>query len=179
MKNRLSRALDFAILFFILSGSLYFLYYLLQSNKPMYLLFSVLIYIISFSIRHFIIKGKNDTGFTEVGMFFVSMIFLAYTLYIFKLDQEVITYLPDKLLINSGVVFIFLLLMNLLPKRKSGRLSILGIVTLLAVFLFRDKLDLIFYTYPLVTSLIIGTPYVYLLSLLTGIQKLKATDDSR
>ena len=112
-------------------------------------------------------------------MFFVSMIFLAYTLYIFKLDQEVITYLPDKLLINSGVVFIFLLLMNLLPKRKSGRLSILGIVTLLAVFLFRDKLDLIFYTYPLVTSLIIGTPYVYLLSLLTGIQKLKATDDSR
>lgn len=178
MENRFIRTLDFAILFFILSGSLYFFYYLLQSNKPMYLLLSVLIYVISFSIRHFLIKGKNNTGFTEVGMFFVSMIFLAYTLYIFKLDREIVIYLPDKLLINSGAVFIFLLLINLLPKGKSGKLSILTILALLAVIIFRGKLDSIFYTHPWVISFIIGTPYMYLLSLLAGVHKLRAADDS-
>ena len=146
--GRFNRAFDFAVLFFIFSGGLYFLYYLLQFNKLIYLLFSVLIYVISFVIRHFLVKGKNKTGFTEVGMFFVSMTFLAYTLYIFKLDQQISEYLPDKPLVNSGTVFIFLLVINLLPKGKPARLGILAIFGLLVVFILQGKLDSMFYTYP-------------------------------
>lgn len=169
--SRFNRAFDFVTLYFIFSGSLYFLYYIFQFNKLIYLLSSVLIYVVSYFVRRFLIKEKNNSGFTEVGMFFVSMMFLGYTLYLFKIDEQIVNYLPDKLLVNSGAVFIFLLLMNLLPKRESEKLSILAILALLAIIIFRGKLDLIFYTYPWVVSLIIGTPYIYLLSILSGIHK--------
>jgi len=177
--NRLNKALDFAVLFFIFSGSLYFLYYLLQFNKPIYLLICVLIYVISFSFRRFLFKTEHKTGFTEVGIFFTSMIFLAYTLYIFKLDLEIVNYLPNKLLINSGSVFIFLFFMNLLSKEKSEKLSILTFLVFVVAVIFRSKLDSIFLAYPWIASLIIGTPYVYLLLLLIGIRKVKTTDSSR
>jgi peptidoglycan/LPS O-acetylase OafA/YrhL len=176
MISRFTKALDFAILFFILSGGLYFLYYLIQYNKPVYLLLSFIIYILSFSIRHFLVKGVKKTEFTEIGLFFVSMVFLAYTLYIFKLDTQIENYLPDKLLINSGTAFVFLLLMNLLPK---GKLRVLAIPAFLGLIIFRDKLDNVFYIYPWVASLIIGTPYIYLLSLLIGTHKYKDVNNDR
>lgn len=176
--NSFNKALDFAVLFFILSGSLYFLYYLLQFNKPIYLLISVLIYVISFSFRRLLFKTEHKIGFSEVGMFFASLIFLAYTLYIFKLDPEIIKYLPDKLLINSGGAFTFLFLMNLFSKEKSRKYSILTFLVLIVVVIFRSKLDAILQTYPWISSLIIGTPYIYLLLLLVGIQKIKTTNSS-
>ena len=107
MNDKFTRAFDFAVMFFIISGSLYFLYYLLQFNKLIYLLFSLIIYLMSWLIRHYLIKEKNNNRFSELGMFFISMVFLAYSLYIFKIDQQIVNYLPDKLLLNAGAAFIF------------------------------------------------------------------------
>lgn len=125
MNNKFAKAFDFAVLFFIISGGLYFLYYLLQFNKLIYLLFSLAVYLVSFVIRHYLIKENKNNRFSELGMFFISMIFLAYSLHIFKIDEQVANYLPDKLLVNSGVGFIFLMIINLLPKRKCRSMSYL------------------------------------------------------
>jgi len=182
--NKFSNAFNIVVIFFILSGGLYFIYYSLQFNKAIYLLIGILIYVISFSIRNFLVKRKNNTGFTEFGMFFISMVFLAYTLYIFKLDKEVAAYLPDKLLINSGIGFIFLFLIHLLSEGKSKKLNIIFILILVVVVkIFYDRLNLIsqnfFQIYPWVATLIIGAPYIYLLSLLTGVYKIPAENNPR
>jgi len=112
------------------------------------------------------------------------MVFLAYTLYIFGLDKEVAAYLPDKLLINSGIGFIFLFLIHLLSEGKSKKLNIIFILILVVVVkIFYDRLNLIsqnfFQIYPWVATLIIGAPYIYLLSLLTGVYKIPAENNHR
>jgi FlaA1/EpsC-like NDP-sugar epimerase len=171
MNDKFTRAFDFAVMFFIISGSLYFLYYLLQFNKLIYLLFSLIIYLMSWLIRHYLIKEKNNNRFSELGMFFISMVFLAYSLYIFKIDQQIVNYLPDKLLLNSGAAFIFLIIMNLLPKRKSKSSSFLVILVFIILIVFKDRINSLFYANSWLSSLIIGTPYIYLLSILVGSPK--------
>ncbi|HPA62163.1 MAG TPA: hypothetical protein PK302_02790 [Candidatus Woesebacteria bacterium] len=179
MNNKFARAFDFAVMFFIISGSLYFLYYLLQFNKLIYLLFSLIIYLMSWLIRHYLIKEKNNNRFSELGMFFISMVFLAYSLYIFKIDQQIVNYLPDKLLLNSGAAFIFLIIMNLLPKRKSKSSSFLVILVFIILIVFKDLINSLFYANSWLTSLIIGTPYIYLLSILVGTHKSPTTSRSK
>jgi|GEM_PF-2570838 len=179
MNDEFTRAFDFAVMFFIISGSLYFLYYLLQFNKLIYLLFSLIIYLMSWLIRHYLIKEKNNNRFSELGMFFISMVFLAYSLYIFKIDQQIVNYLPDKLLLNSGAAFIFLIIMNLLPKRKSKSSSFLVILVFIILIVFKDLINSLFYANSWLTSLIIGTPYIYLLSILVGTHKSPTTSRSK
>ncbi|HOP39277.1 MAG TPA: hypothetical protein PL154_03395 [Candidatus Woesebacteria bacterium] len=179
MNDEFTRAFDFAVMFFIISGSLYFLYYLLQFNKLIYLLFSLIIYLMSWLIRHYLIKEKNNNRFSELGMFFISMVFLAYSLYIFKIDQQIVNYLPDKLLLNSGAAFIFLIIMNLLPKRKSKSSSFLVILVFIILIVFKDRINSLFYANSWLTSLIIGTPYIYLLSILVGTHKSSTTSGSK
>jgi len=179
MNDEFTRAFDFAVMFFIISGSLYFLYYLLQFNKLIYLLFSLIIYLMSWLIRHYLIKEKNNNRFSELGMFFISMVFLAYSLYIFKIDQQIVNYLPDKLLLNSGAAFIFLIIMNLLPKRKSKSSSFLVILVFIILIIFKDLINSLFYANSWLTSLIIGTPYIYLLSILVGTHKSPTTSRSK
>ena len=179
MNDKFTRAFDFAVMFFIISGSLYFLYYLLQFNKLIYLLFSLIIYLMSWLIRHYLIKEKNNNRFSELGMFFISMVFLAYSLYIFKIDQQIVNYLPDKLLLNSGAAFIFLIIMNLLPKRKSKSSSFLVILVFIILIVFKDLINSLFYANSWLTSLIIGTPYIYLLSILVGTHKSPTTSRSK
>ena len=179
MNDEFTRAFDFAVMFFIISGSLYFLYYLLQFNKLIYLLFSLIIYLMSWLIRHYLIKEKNNNRFSELGMFFISMVFLAYSLYIFKIDQQIVNYLPDKLLLNSGAAFIFLIIMNLLPKRKSKSSSFLVILVFIILIVFKDRINSLFYANSWLTSLIIGTPYIYLLSILVGTHKSPTTSRSK
>ena len=179
MNDEFTRAFDFAVMFFIISGSLYFLYYLLQFNKLIYLLFSLIIYLMSWLIRHYLIKEKNNNRFSELGMFFISMVFLAYSLYIFKIDQQIVNYLPDKLLLNSGAAFIFLIIMNLLPKRKSKSSSFLVILVFIILIIFKDRINSLFYANLWLSSLIIGTPYIYLLSILVGTHKSPTTSRSK
>jgi len=179
MNDEFTRAFDFAVMFFIISGSLYFLYYLLQFNKLIYLLFSLIIYLMSWLIRHYLIKEKNNNRFSELGMFFISMVFLAYSLYIFKIDQQIVNYLPEKLLLNAGAAFIFLIIMNLLPKRKSKSSSFLVILVFIILIVFKDLINSLFYANSWLTSLIIGTPYIYLLSILVGTHKSPTTSRSK
>ena len=179
MNDEFTRAFDFAVMFFIISGSLYFLYYLLQFNKLIYLLFSLIIYLMSWLIRHYLIKEKNNNRFSELGMFFISMVFLAYSLYIFKIDQQIVNYLPDKLLLNSGAAFIFLIIMNLLPKRESKSSSFLVILVFIILIIFKDRINSLFYANLWLFSLIIGTPYIYLLSILVGSPKSPITPGSK
>ena len=179
MNDEFTRAFDFAVMFFIISGSLYFLYYLLQFNKLIYLLFSLIIYLMSWLIRHYLIKEKNNNRFSELGMFFISMVFLAYSLYIFKIDQQIANFLPEKLLLNAGAAFIFLIIMNLLPKRKSKSSSFLVILVFIILIVFKDRINSLFYANSWLTSLIIGTPYIYLLSILVGSPKSSTTSGSK
>ena len=179
MNDKFTRAFDFAVMFFIISGSLYFLYYLLQFNKLIYLLFSLIIYLMSWLIRHYLIKEKNNNRFSELGMFFISMVFLAYSLYIFKIDEQIANFLPDKLLLNTGAAFIFLIIMNLLPKRKSKSSSFLVILVFIILIVFKDLINSLFYANSWLTSLIIGTPYIYLLSILVGTHKSPTTSRSK
>jgi len=179
MNDEFTRAFDFAVMFFIISGSLYFLYYLLQFNKLIYLLFSLIIYLMSWLIRHYLIKEKNNNRFSELGMFFISMVFLAYSLYIFKIDEQIANFLPDKLLLNTGAVFVFLIIMNLLPKRESKSSSFLVILVFIILIIFKDRINSLFYANLWLSSLIIGTPYIYLLSILVGSPKSPITPGSK
>ena len=179
MNDKFTRAFDFAVMFFIISGSLYFLYYLLQFNKLIYLLFSLIIYLMSWLIRHYLIKEKNNNRFSELGMFFISMVFLAYSLYIFKIDEQIANFLPDKLLLNTGAVFVFLIIMNLLPKRESKSSSFLVILVFIILIIFKDRINSLFYANLWLSSLIIGTPYIYLLSILVGSPKSPITPGSK
>ena len=179
MNDKFTRAFDFAVMFFIISGSLYFLYYLLQFNKLIYLLFSLIIYLMSWLIRHYLIKEKNNNRFSELGMFFISMVFLAYSLYIFKIDEQIANFLPDKLLLNTGAVFVFLIIMNLLPKRESKSSSFLVILVFIILIIFKDRINSLFYANLWLSSLIIGTPYIYLLSILVGSPKSSTTSGSK
>ena len=169
--KKINGGLDFAVIFFILSGGAYFFHYILRFNKFIYLLFCVLIYITSFIVRNFLTKQKHKTGFSEIGMFFVSMVFLAYTLSIFNLDPQITEYLPDRLLINSGASFVVLLCANLMSKKESKKLRIFTLLALVMIIIFRTNIDVLFQTYPWIASFIIGTPYIYLLWLLCGVKR--------
>lgn len=142
--NRFSRAFNFAVLFYVFSGSLYFLYYILQTNKLIYLLISISIYFLSLYIRKFLLKENQNLLVTEVGMLFVSMTFLAYTLYLLKLDLNVGAYLQDNILTISGGSFIFIFLMSLLPEKKSSKHVVLSVVALFGVVFLQDKINLFF-----------------------------------
>lgn len=168
------RGFDVAVNFFILSGGLLFLSYIFQSKKPVYLLVGVVIYVSSFIMRNIILKIKHRVGFSEIGMVFVSLLFLAYTLYFLKIDQEFAMYLPDRLMVNYGGAFILLMLMHIFsPNNNGGMMSVLAFAVMTLVVLFGNKLNLAFQNYPIIASFVIGTPYVYLLSLLTGMHIVK------
>lgn len=169
--NIFNEAFNLAFIFYIFAGSIYFLFYVLQYNKPFYLLLAFFIYLLSYVVRNKLMKVKDKSGFTEVGLFFISLVFLACTLYIFKLDSNVVAYLPYKILINSGGAFVLFFIFNLINfSRLRNSKIILIILVMVTAKLYQSKIDSIFVTCPWIASFIIGTPYIYLISVLFGIR---------
>lgn len=172
--DKVNGAFNIAVVFFLLTGSLSVIYYLLQSGKIIYLFFSFIIYFFSFILRKKLFKVENNKGFTEVGLFFISFLFLGYLLNILKLDSGIRSYFPDKVLINSGVSFIFLFFMYLISSFNQGKLKFINIIVLLTVLFLlqknQDYINFLFSNNRWISEFIIGTPVVYLGLLLSGLK---------
>ncbi len=168
MTNKLNSSLDVAVVFFLICGGAYFLYYILKTNNGTYLLLTFLVYILSFLVRKFITKNKNKQKFSELGICFISLLFTAYTVYFTGFDNNIATYLPENILAGSGVAFIFLFLVQLLRPKKNS-IHVAPILILFAVLIFfKGVIDSLFITYPYLSTLIIGAPYLYIISILVG-----------
>jgi len=171
--NNLNKAFNLAFVAYVVAGSGYFLFYMLQYKKPFYLLLAFLIYFASYILRNKILKIKNKLEYSEVGLFFISLLFLAYTLYILKLDSDVVKYLPNKILMYSGSVFVTCVIVYFvsLSRFRSSKISniILIILVVVIVKLYDNKIDYFFVSNPWISDLIIGTPYLYLFSVLLGL----------
>lgn len=179
----ISSALNLAANYFLLCGGGLFIYYSLMHGKFVYLLGSIIIYIVSFILRVFVLKSRPPKGFTESGMFFLCFTFLAYVLVVFKLDMEIIDYLPDKLLLQSGAAFVMIVAISTLTSvsragndgsnkfRYAFSLTLISIT--LGIFMFEDFLNATLRDAEWLAQTIIGFPIIYLGLLLTGLTNIK------
>jgi hypothetical protein len=177
MKNTITKinsTFDLAVVFFLFSGSLFFVFNSIIANKQIYLLFSLLIYIASLIVRKVITKSEKNRGFTEIGLLFISPLFLAYLLALLNIDSSVRNYLPDKLLAGSWVSFLFLIVIHILtPDNKTITKFVYILIIVFILFLyyfFGSNINIFFQQYPVLSEIAIGTPLVYLSMVLFGIK---------
>ena len=177
----ISSALNMATNYFLLCGGALFIYYSLTHGKLVYLLGSVILYIVSFVLRVLVLKSPPPKGFTEIGMFFLCFTFLAYVLVVFKLDLQIADYLPDKLFLQSGAAFVMIVAISTITSfdRAHGNgsykfkyaFSLILIFVTLGVFLFEDFLNATLKGADWLAQVVIGFPIIYLGLLLTGLNK--------
>jgi hypothetical protein len=175
MIERVNKAFDFAVKFFLLGGGLSVLFYLLQSGKIIYIFLCIAIFIISFIVRNFIFHLKNDSGFSEAGIFLISILFVGYLIYFLNIDVEVRNYLPVHLLIESGFTFITIMIISLFSGDSSSKFRFANIIILINTLLFlyanKESINSLVQKFPVVSDLIIGTPIIYLGMVLLGISR--------
>lgn len=178
-----SSSLNLVVNYFLLCGGAFFIYYSLMHGKFVYLLGSIIIYIVSIILRVFVLKSPLPKGFTEPGMFFLCFTFLAYVLVVFKLDMEIVDYLPDKLLLQSGAAFVMIVAISTFTSvgrahndgsdKFKYAFSLMLVFLTLGVFLFEDFLNATLRDAEWLTQAVIGFPIIYLGLLLTGLTNIK------
>lgn len=174
MIDRVNRAFDWVVIFFLLSGSLGILFYFLQSGKFIYIVLGIIIYCFSFFLRNVLFKVKKSSGFTEAGLFLISFLFLGCLLDLFKFDNSVRNYFPNRILMTSGVAFIFILIGSFLSHNRHKKLKFINIVMLVMIYYLlqinKDVVNLFVFNNPEIADFVIGTPIIYLGLLLTGLR---------
>jgi len=176
--KKLSNANNFAVMYFLLAGGLYFFYYALKFQNYWYIPLVIAIYLFGFVLRTLVFKTKNNE-LTEPGMFFLAAVLLAYLLYTFRLDPNLTNYLPDKLVAGSGICFIVLVTMGFLPSQLKTAQKIFVIIAFLILIIssrpYQSALDGFLLANPWILKFVIGTPILYLVMLTTGVKGLFTT----
>jgi len=173
--TKIDSAFNIAITFFLLAGSLAILFYFLQSGKFIYILVSLLIYAGSFLLRNKILKNKATKGFSEIGLIFISILFLGYLLHFLNIDHEVRNYFPDTLIVASGSVFVFAIFFFIFARIKEDGLKVFGtlglIISVTLIKFYQDQLVIFFQSNQYLVEFFIGVPILYLGALLVGIKQ--------
>lgn len=171
--ERVNSSYNLALIFFLFAGALYFIYYTLESSKFIYILVAIFIYTISFFIRTVLLKSKPTKGFTEPGIFFISFLLTAYILFVLDIDKEIANYLPNVVLLQSGVAFIFIFLISLASGLKNDIGKFVSVILLFTVIfiiqLNQDLINNLFLNNSKVADLIIGFPIIYLIITVFGL----------
>lgn len=161
-----------AVIFFLLAGSMGILTYFLQSRQYVYILFSGLIYGFSYFLRNILFKLEKKSGFSEIGLWIISFLFLGYLLSLFNIDNKVRDFFPDKVLLTSGVAFLYIFIGSLLSDNRHKKLKFINIVLFAFSYYFLQTNYRIITTFmlnnPRIADYIIGSPIIYLGLLLTG-----------
>ena len=146
----------------------------MSTGKLIYILLSLLIYLVSYIFRRLIGNNNAYSGFTEVGTFFISFLFLAYLITLLNLDSNVRNYLPDKILTGSWSIYIFLIIISVVPSKNKGIFKftnvLIMIITLVLLNISRGVINNHLLSIPWLSGFIIGSPLVYLLTVLLGIK---------
>jgi len=163
-----------AVVFFLLAGSLGILAYFLQLRQYVYILFSGLIYGFSYFFRNILFKFEKKSGFSEFGLCLISFLFLGYLLSLFNIDNKVRDFFPDKLLLMSGVAFVYIFIGSLLSDNRHNKLKFINIILFVFSYYFLQTNYRIITTFmlnnPRIAEYIIGSPIIYLGLLLTGLK---------
>lgn len=134
----------------------------------------MLIYCFSFFLRNILFEVEKKSGFTEAGLFLISFLFLGYLLNLLNIDKNVKNYFPNKILIDSGVSFIFIFIMSFLSNSSQGKWKFINVIILLTVLYLLQSNNNIITSFmvnnPKVSDIIIGAPIIYLGLLLTGLR---------
>jgi hypothetical protein len=159
-------------IFMLLAGAVYFLYYILASKNYLYIALVIVIYIFGFVSRTFILRVGDDSGVTEPGLFLLTSVLLAYILYLFKLDPDILNYLPEKLIIVSAPYYVFLLMIGMISDsnkllKKFLILFLLG--SLLFLNPYEKSIEIFLLSNPWVTYIVFGCPVLYIIFLTFGI----------
>jgi len=180
--QKVNNSFDFAVIFFLLAGSMYFSVYALQSGKFIYILLSGAVYFLSFLVRKILIKAKNNPHFTEAGLFLISPLFVACLLDLLKIDSDIKKYLPDKILLESGTGFIFLIVSSLLSGKKRGAINLAAIFLLIPLVILLNNnqsfINAFLSNNPWIAENIIGFPLIYLFTLLFGLNDLARKNET-
>lgn len=172
--DRVSKGYNLAVLFIILSGAAFFIYYSLLNSKLMYLLIPFVIYSLGYLVRKKILRVEDSEGFREPGILLVSFLVTAYILYLTNIDREIENFLPDKLLMKSGSLFFLIILISFIPSLQNIRnklaITILAIATILYIIFQQTIVDALFQVWPQVVDYIIGIPLLYLISIVFGVR---------
>jgi len=181
--NRLSGAFDFAVKCFLFIGGAYFLFYSVISRQSYYIPVVFILYLLGLTLRVFVFRTNLDKNVKEPGMFLLSALLLGYLLYIFNLDSNISNYLPDRVLLQSGTSFIFIIAVTLVPRDKSSFIKVIVSLVIIALFFVlkinQNYIDIFFQTHPWIAKTIIGTPIVYLVFLLSGAHILTTPNEKK
>lgn len=172
--SRINKAFDLGVIYFLIAGSLYFIYYSLSAGKIIYLLLSLLIYLVSYVYRRLFAEHTVYSGFSEVGIFFISFLFFAYSIALFNIDSNIRNYLPDKILAGSWSSFIILIIIKVVPSKNKfifKFVNVLIIIAALALLNFSNGvINNFLQSIPWLSVFIIGSPLVYLFAVLLGLK---------
>ncbi|NMC35554.1 hypothetical protein GYA49_00760 [Candidatus Beckwithbacteria bacterium] len=174
MKNKYTFQINTPFDFYLFAGSLYFCFYLLSSGKFIYLILSLVIYLLGRQYRKHTKKANKNPQFSETGIFLITPLFLAYLLILLGFETSITDYLPDKLITGSGLIF--LMAIFLIPKLyiKNQRLLnlislFLFIFTILLLIIYQNRINNLLLINPWIAKMIVGSPLVYLFTVITGI----------
>jgi len=174
--QKVNNSFDLAMHCFLFAGSLYFLFYSLSAGKFIYVLLSLAVYFFSFLVRKKLFKVEEKSSFTETGLLLISPLFVAYLLYLLKIDVNIKNYLPDKVLLESGALFSFLIVMYFFSGQKWGFFGFLALGLMVALLIFVSNNQSLFNTFfrnnPWIAETIIGFPFIYLFMTLFGVNAL-------
>lgn len=181
--DNVKRSFDVIVNFFLLTGSIYFISYAINYGKIIYLLLATLIYVLSYLIRNKLIHVKYNSGFTEIGIFFITFLFTAYLLYVLGIDKGIASYLPDKILVQSGFAFVLIFLSSFLVGfSKKGVIPIFVLILVVLIFSkgqFENYFNNLFLENERISDIIIGFPLIYLTMTVFGLNSLVDNKQSK
>lgn len=177
--SSIGRSYNTAITFLLLAGSLHLIYFFVTQSRLWYIGLAVLIYVLSRFVRSYVFKLRTgSSGFTELGLFFVSFLFIGYFVYALSNDTAIHEYLPNALVLQSGVVFFFIFIASVLSGlgKRLNKAIVLAFMVAVLYGIQRNEngINALFSTNAHVLDLVIGLPLVYLGCVLFGAYELVA-----
>lgn len=174
MITKANNSLNFLVTIFTFSVSIFFIYYFLENSKIIYLIVSLLVYVLSFLSRKHL-KLMGNKSYTEPGLFFMSISLTGYSAYLLNLEPSIINIIKEELVVPSLYALAAFLVLHYVSsfKNNKNKYVITGMIFILAalVFYFEKELTSMLITNEMLINLFLGTPVVYLISILFPIHE--------
>jgi hypothetical protein len=121
-------------------------------------------------------KWKYYGGVTEAGLFLMSFLLTGYLLYLLKIDTDIEKYVPRETLSTLGVLFLIFFILSFLNSTEKTICILIStlLITLLTIIAisYMDYAEAFFIRNKTITGLIRGSPLIYLIIIVLGINSL-------
>lgn len=156
-----------------------FLLYILSSFKVNYLIYGLIIFLISSGIRKTVFKNITY-NLTEGRYYMLSLVLLMYVLFYFQQDTHIYTYLPENVFILASAMILLNVIIVILFGEvgyKPSNVSLLTIAIYVILILLyvatAEHISAFIQNNLWIRDLVMGVPSVYIILTLIGINERK------